>query len=132
MPPPSTRKKGDAELPLRSARASTIEVIRDHLEFKRAKEFAFIERYFPSVADRGSLEYADIEGMDERQADVLAYDMGKAVRYFRSRNQVQRAGIAQFSKEDAESEPSPFSIKARQYTVALRELCNVYGLECPV
>lgn len=119
--------------PGRKLRPSTVEAIREDLERQRAFSAQFLERYFPRIANRGSVEYEDIDEMTLDQADAMSYSLAKSIRSFKKDAGRARArGVALLKDESNGDDADQYEIKGRQYAAALRDLCAVFGLDVTV
>jgi hypothetical protein len=119
--------------PGKKLRPSSVEAIREDLERQRAFSVQFIERYFPKIATRGSVEYSDIDDMTIDQADAMSYSLAKSIRSFKKDAGRARARGVGFLKDEGNGDDSDqYEIKGRQYAAALRDLCAVFGLDPPV
>ena len=117
----------------RALRPATIELIREALEQYRAHNTGFIERWFPGIAQRGSVDYDDIERISTDQADAMRYALAQSYRYLRRQDdQTRGRSQSQLLREDDEDGPSQHLVKARQYAETLHELCVVFGMTNPL
>jgi hypothetical protein len=134
--------KGEATPPTNDAnnralgerlRASTVEALKEDLERQKAFGAQFLERYFPEITARGSVDYSDIDHLTPHQADAMAYSLARSIRQFKKDAGRQRArGVTLLKEENGEDEGEQYEIKARQYAAAVRDLCTVFGLEAPL
>ena len=117
----------------RALRPAIVELIREALEQYRAHNPAFIERWFPAIAQRGSVDYDDIERMSPDQADAMRYALAQSFRYLRRQDdQARGRSRSQLLNEGSDDEPSQHLVKARQYAEALHELCAIFGMADPL
>lgn len=123
----------DNRAPGEKLRASTVEALKEDLERQKAFGAQFLERYFPEIVSRGSIDYSDIDRMTPRQADAMVYSLARSIRQFKKDAGRQRArGVALLKEENGEDEGEQYEIKARQYAAAVRDLCAVFGIEAPL
>ena len=123
----------EVKLPGQRLKPSTSEVAKEDLGRQLAFQAPFVPRHFPEVAQRGRVEYRDIDYMTKEQADAMVYSLAKSVRSFKKGGH-QRAvpGLGLLEPEEAEDKTDRYEIKAKQYVAALRDLCQVFGLESPL
>lgn len=117
----------------RDLRPSTAEALKEDLERQRQFSAQFIERYFPKIADRGSVDYSEIDEMTYAQADAMVYSLAKSIRSFKKDAGRARARGVGFLKDETNGDDADqYEIKAKQYSAALRDLCTVFGIEPPL
>ena len=125
-----TEPSGVERRPLRPA---VVELIREALEQYRAHNAGFVERWFPQIAQRGAVDYDDIERMSPEQADAMRYMLAQSYRYLRRQDdQARGRSKSQLLEDEGDDEPTQHRVKARQYAEALHELCAVFGMTDPL
>jgi len=107
---------------------STVEVIRGELKRQLPFRGEFVDRYFPAVRKRGSVEYIDIEIMTRPQAEALAFSLDRSIRHFEKTARVRRH--ARQSEESEGELPSvdPYEITSRLFVAALADLRSTFEL----
>jgi hypothetical protein len=109
-------------------------VTRGALNFYRAGDPDFTGEYFPNVANRGYATYDDVFTMDDRQAASLVPILYDSICHFwvqDGRDKRRNTHLIERIPIDPAYESSAAK-KAKMWTAALRDLCSIYGLECPV
>ncbi len=124
-----TEPKGVERRPLNPA---TVELIREAMEQYRSHNTRFIERWFPQIAERGYVDYDDIERMTPGQADAMRYALAQSYRYLRRQDDQTRGRYEANLLGEGEDEPTQHKVKARQYAEALHELCTIFGMTDPL
>jgi hypothetical protein len=101
-----------------------------YLEFE--PEFAWSS--FPEVVQRGYVSSSDIERITEAQAQSLVPMLADSVRYFTRRDKKERAKDPATIDGDSGDLgcASEFAYKAQLWSDALRNLCDAFGLDCPL
>jgi len=112
----------------------SVETIRNALEYCRSERPVWIERYFPEVAQRGYLEYADVEQMDGRQAEAVRYLLADQIMFWRMKRRKAQASSVTFGPEEIgdQDRDLEWRIRLRLSSEALAELCCVYSLQNPL
>jgi hypothetical protein len=120
--------------PGRRLRPMTAGVLRQALQFYRAGDPDFVGEYFPNIAARGYSTYDDVFSTDARQAEALVPILEASIRRFLfqdGRERSRNTHLLERTPIDPNFE-SGFAKRARMWTEALRDLCQVYGLPCPL
>jgi|SRR2546426_4717364 len=111
----------------------SVETIRNALEYRRAQRTAWIERYFPEVAQRGYLDYADIERMDRHQAEAVRYLLVDQILFWRMKKRKAQISSVTFLPDPRDQDRDlEWRIRLRLSCEALAELCSIYSLENPL
>jgi hypothetical protein len=115
-------------------RPATTGVVKQALNHYLAKERDFVGVYFPLVGSRGYAAYDDVFQLNDVQADALRPIMAESIAHFwkedgRERN--RNVGLIDRQPIDPKFE-SRAAKKAKLWTEALRDLCQVFGLESPL
>src|SRR5437867_9819394 len=111
----------------------SLETMRNALEYCQSDRPVWIERYFPEVAQRGYLEYADIEQMDRRQAEAVRYLLADQIMFWRMKRRKAQASSVAFVTDEI-SDPDrdlEWRIRLRLSSEALAELCCAYSRQSP-
>ena len=127
-----TGELGGSGRPGRSLRPITVEIIREELERKRAFPGELVDLYFPTVAERGSVEDNDIGEMTRAQADALSYSLAKGYRSFSKDSQRLQSNGEGLSLDGGILFVNHYEINARQYAIALRDLVDKFDLTLDV
>jgi hypothetical protein len=101
-----------------------------YLEFE--PEFAWTS--FPEMVQRGYVSSLDIERLTEAQAQSLLPMLADSIRYFQRREKRERAKSPPQS-DGGPSEPgavNELAYKAQLWSDAFRNLCDAFGLDCPL
>ncbi len=124
---------GDGNREPRALRPGSVETIRNGLFFYMTKRPSFVERYFPAAAQRGTLEYRDIDRMSPEQAEAGRVLLEEGLTHWLSKSrkiQATRASI--FCEQSSAEEPDlECRIQIRRHREALKDLCAAYGLADP-
>jgi len=118
----------ESTLPGRSLRPITVEIIREELERKRAFPGELVEMYFPSVVARGCVDDRDILDMSRTQADAVTDSLAKGFRSFSKDSKRLQANGEGLTIDNGILCVNHYEINARQYAVALRDLCDKFQL----
>jgi hypothetical protein len=117
----------------KALRSSSVETLKRSLQYYLEYEPEFVAMFFPRMAERGYVVRSDAGEMTHRQADALCPLLLDSVRYFERQDAKER------SKQVRSSDPvqgptaglSEFGRKAQLWSDALRDLCEVFGLQAP-
>ncbi len=116
---------------------STVQTIYEQVEFQRVNRPSWVAYHLPQVDKRGRLEYGDVEGIGEREADSLRHLLVSQIQF--GRKQLARARgrsvsfLTDSPKEgDDETSGSEWEIRNRQMEEALADLCNVFHMTYPL
>ncbi|MGA8302213.1 MAG: hypothetical protein WA691_05945 [Thermoplasmata archaeon] len=123
-PPPEQRG--------RLLRPSTVAVLKQALQHYLEHERDFVDAYFPEVARRGYVTWGDVFGLSDRQADACRPILLESIRHFLKEDARERnRNVHLLTREPVDPNFVSFPArKAKAWTEALRDLCNVFGLEC--
>lgn len=111
---------------------STVETIRDQLEFQRRERPSWIEHHFPNIAERGTpVTYDDVESMTEAQVDSVRHLLATEVLYGRKIVRKRKAAAIGFLR-DGQVVDDEWAIRVKLIEEALADLCSVYGLAYPL
>ena len=100
-----------------------------YLEF----EPDFVMTFFPDMLGRGYVSWGDVERLSRSQAESLAPMLADSIRFFGRRIRKERGsdeGFARPGKRDAVT-MDELDRKSRLWSEALRDLCEVWGLDIP-
>jgi len=118
--------------PRAELKPSTVETIRDQLEFQRDRRPSWIAYHFPEIDRRGMpVDYEDVDRMSERQADSVRHLLASAIVYGRGRVRKRKAmnvGLA----SDQNEQPDEWAVRLRQLEEALLDVCTANGLPSPL
>ncbi len=123
---------------LRTAlKPSTVETIRDQLEFQRYQRPSWIDYHFTAIAERNTaVTYEDVEGMTETQVDSVRHLLATQVLHgrqvIRKRKAARISLLSNYKGTDDNAREDEWPIRVKQLEEALRDLCAVYGLSCPL
>ncbi|SRR6266516_4894839 len=108
---------------------STVETVRDQLEFQRYSRPSWLEYHFPKISQRGTpVEYEDVLTMGEREADSVRSLLASQIVFGRKKaGKAQARALTLLSEEDS-GQDNEWSVRVAQFEEALRDLCGVYGL----
>jgi len=118
--------------PGRLLRPITVEIIREELERKRTYTGELVDQYFPAVAARGSVEDSDIWDMTMVQADAVMYSLTRGFRSFSRDSSRLRSQGDGLPLDNGLLRVNHYEINARQYAIALRDLCDRFGISLPL
>ncbi len=108
---------------------STVETVREQLEFHRwynPTGFAF---HFPKIAERGTtVEYEDITSMTNIEADSVRHLLVNDLRYARKRSGAHMARAVSFLSDADAGRDNEWSIRATLLEEALADWCCAFGL----
>jgi hypothetical protein len=124
----TTEQKG------RPLRPSTIGVLKEALQHYLARERDFVDAYFPEVAERGYTKWGDLFGLTDDQADALRPIMVESIHHFWRQDGAEKNRRVNLLNREPD-DPGFVSFPARKakfWTEALRDLCRVYAMECPL
>jgi hypothetical protein len=114
----------------RPLRPSSTEAIKEDLERQRAFSPQFVDRHFPEILARGSIEYRDIDEMTLDQADAMSFSLAKSIRSFmKDAGRARARGVGFLKDQTNGDDAEQYDIKAKQYSAALKDLCDAYGLD---
>lgn len=111
----------------------SVETIRNGLYWYVTKRRSFVERYFPAAAQRGTVEYEDIDMMNLEQAEAARVLLEEGLTHWQSKSRKLRALAASpFRDRSSNEDPNlDCRIQIRRHMEALKDLCGVYGLSNP-
>lgn len=124
----TTEQKG------RLLRPSTVGVLKQALEHYLQHNRDFVDVYFPEIASRGYAAWGDIFGISDRQADALRPIMVESIRHFwkeDGRDKNRNVNLLTREPEDPNF-VSYHARKAKYWTEALRDMCEVYEIQSPL
>jgi hypothetical protein len=112
----------------------SVETIRNALEFCRSDRPVWFEHWFAKVAERGYLEYEDIEGMDARQVEAVRHLLADQIMFWRmKRRKAQASGVSFLPDDSADPDRDlEWRIRLGLAREALADLCRVYSLPNPI
>jgi len=118
----------------RKLRPGSVETIRNGLFYYRTERPAWIERYFPAIARRGYIDYEDIDGMSEDQAEATRLLLADGLVYWLSKlRKTRAAGVSLFlERSDDEDAGLECQIQIKKHKEALADVCRAYDLTDPV
>ncbi len=129
--PPTGRGAIDTAGEPKELRPGTVETIRTLLAKQREFQPSWLERYFPGIPQRGSVEYADIEQMTPRQADAMRHNLIEQIIY--AKRQIRKIrGRGSPTAREEDSDDTEWPVRAQLYDEALRDLCETFGLRYPM
>jgi len=110
----------------------TVETIRLLLNTQQEFQPAWLERYFPEVAKKGGVGYAEVERMTPTQAQAVRHLLIEQIIYARKqmRRSRGRVGRGQGAPDEGD-EGSEWPIRAELDNEALTDLCAAFGLTYP-
>lgn len=115
---------------MKALNPGTVETIRTLLNTQREFQPSWVERYFPEIMARGSVDYADIERMTPLQAAAVRHQLIEQIIY--AKKQMRKSRVRGVSiREDSDSEESEWPVRAELMDEALADLCAVFGLRYP-
>ncbi len=111
----------------------SVETLWYLLQMQYEHRTRWIERYFPKIADRGTLTYEDIDGMTRSQAEAVRHLLTEETLYMQAkRRKVAARGVAFRDAEDTVEERNrEYALRIRTYEDALADVCRVYRLDSP-
>lgn len=115
-------------------RPATTGVVRQALNHYLAKERDFMGAYFPLIVARGYATFDDVFQLSADQADALRPIMAESIAHFHKeagREEARNVHLTERTPIDPAFVPRG-TRKAKLWTEALRNLCEVFGLEHPI
>ena len=108
----------------------SVETIRNGLFYYRTDRPAWIERYFPAIAQRGYIDYEDIDAMSEEQAGATRLLLTDGLVYWLSKlRKARAAGISLRPDRPAEEELGlECQIQVKRHKEAPADVCRAYDL----
>ena len=108
----------------------SVETIRNGLFYYRTDRPAWIERYFPAIAQRGYIDYEDIDAMSEEQAGATRLLLTDGLVYWLSKlRKTRAAGISLLPNRPAEEDLGlECQIQVKRHKEALADVCRAYDL----
>jgi hypothetical protein len=123
---------------------STEAALIEQLDWMKQNDTRALDRYFPAVSSSGEVTYATVDQLTHEQADVLRFQLQRAIRYTirqegrRMAREVSlsplRSSLAGRTTELAEEDDigGHERIKRRMLESALVDLCSSFGLPNPL
>jgi hypothetical protein len=117
----------------RVLRSSSTETLKRALQYYLEYEPVFVKMFFPLMAERGYVVRADVGQMTARQADALLPLLVDSVRYFERQEakETKRMNLST-TRPEGSAIVSEVGRKAKLWTDAARDLCEVFDLRFPV
>ncbi len=111
-----------------------METLWYHLEMQYVHRTRWIERYFPNIANRGTLSYEDIDKITTTQAEALCQLLIEEMWFYQDRLRKFAARKVSFKEpEDTESDAeNKLALRIRLCRDALSDVCLAYQLENPL
>ena len=108
----------------------SVETIRNGLFYYRTDRPAWIERYFPAIAQRGYIDYDDIDAMSKEQAEATRLLLTDGLVYWLSKlRKIRAAGISLLPNRPAEEDLGlECQIQVKRHKEALADVCRAYDL----
>ena len=124
------KELGDGKSVSRKLSPGSVETIRNGLFYYRTDRPAWIERYFPAIAQRGYIDYEDIDAMSEEQAGATRLLLTDGLVYWLSKlRKARAAGISLRPDRPAEGELGlECQIQVKRHKEALADVCRAYDL----
>ena len=109
------KELGEGKCVSRKLSPGSVETIRNGLFYYRTDRPAWIERYFPAIAQRGYIDYEDIDAMSEEQAGATRLLLTDGLVYWLSKlRKARAAGISLRPDRPAEGELAGVHLRASQ------------------
>ena len=119
--------------PGKKLKPSTVQTIYEQLEFQRVNRPSWVAFHFPRIDERGRIEYGDIEGITEREADSTRHLLASQILFGRKKLARQQSRAVGFLRDEENGDgASEWEIRNKQMEEALADLCAVYGMSYPL
>ena len=137
-------KSSASSQPTRKLRPSTEAALIEQLDWMKQNDPRALERYFQAIANSGEVNYSTIDNLTTEQADVLRFQLQRAIRYTIRQQGRRMARDVSLSPLRADQGGSPGDsigeddiggherIKRRMLEDALNDLCEAYKLPNPL
>jgi hypothetical protein len=115
-------------------RPSTIGILKRALAYYLEYERDFVGVFFPKVAARKYVTWADLFELTDRQADAMRPIVVDSIYHFRRQDGRERnKNVDLLARTPLDPGfVSEYARRADLWTDALRDLCEVYGLKSPL